>query len=110
MMIQPKPRISELMKNGHCIAIAIRRPPGSFVRTTTTAIGMAITRVSTVVRVAKRKVFHTTRPKPASVNRSTYPSRVNTPPSSYSGTDRIDWTRVGTIGASTNNARPSSTA
>ena len=80
--IQPKPRISEEMKNGHCIAIAMKRPPGNRVRTTTIARGMAITRVSKVVSPAKSAVLMTTCPKPASVNRLAYPSRVKTPPSS----------------------------
>ena len=57
IMIQPKPRISDEMKNGHCMAIANRRPPGSLVRTTTIAIGMAISRVRTVVSAANSKVF-----------------------------------------------------
>lgn len=71
MVIQPKPRMSEEMKNGHCMAAAKSRPPGSFVRTTTTAIGTAISRLSTVVRPANSAVLSTTRPKPASVNSRT---------------------------------------
>jgi hypothetical protein len=70
-VIQPKPRISEEMKNGHCIAPAKTRPNGRRLRTTSTAIGMAISSVSTVVPTANSAVFSTTRPKPASVNRRT---------------------------------------
>ncbi|GLY17092.1 hypothetical protein Kisp01_41070 [Kineosporia sp. NBRC 101677] len=66
MAIQPKPRISEEMKNGHCMAAAKNPPRGSLVRTTTTAIGTAINSDSTVVRAAKRAVLRMTSPKPAS--------------------------------------------
>ena len=45
------------MKNGHCMASANRRPPGSLVRTTTIAIGIAMSRVRTVVMPANSKVF-----------------------------------------------------
>ena len=56
------------MKKGHCIAMAMNRPPGSRVRTTTMDIGMAMTRVSTVVSPANSRVLRMTSPKPASVN------------------------------------------
>ena len=59
------------MKNGHCIAPAKSRPNGRRLRITRMAIGMAISRVSTVVPMANNAVFSTTRPKPASVNRRT---------------------------------------
>ena len=41
IMIQPKPRMSEEMKNGHCMAADRTPPPGSLVLTTTMAIGTA---------------------------------------------------------------------
>jgi hypothetical protein len=68
-MIQPNPRMRDEMKNGHCIAVARMRPPGTFVRTTTMAIGTAMARDKTVVSPAKSTVFSATFPKPASVNR-----------------------------------------
>src|SRR4051812_18767128 len=34
IMIQPKPRMSEEMKNGHCMAAERRPPPGTLVLTT----------------------------------------------------------------------------
>ena len=59
------------MKNGHCMDRPSRRPNGSRVRTTSTAIGTAMTRVSTVVSTAKIAVLTMTCPNPASVNRCT---------------------------------------
>ena len=105
IVIQPKPRISEEMKNGHCIPVAKNRLPGMRVRTTTTAMGTAMSRVSTVVPNAKSAVFTMTWPKPASVNRRPKFWTVKTPPSSKSGRSRKAWISVGTTGASTRSAR-----
>lgn len=68
MVIQPKPRIREEMKNGHCMATPKIRRPGMLVRTTTMAIGTAITMVRTVVKIANSAVLRMTSPNPASVN------------------------------------------
>jgi hypothetical protein len=67
MVIQPKPRIREEMKNGHCMAAPKNFRPGMLVRMTTMAIGTAISSVMTVVMTANRIVFHATDPKSASV-------------------------------------------
>ena len=51
------------MKNGHCIAPAKTRPHGSRVRTTTTAIGTAISSVRTWCATANSAVFQHDRPE-----------------------------------------------
>ena len=93
------------MKNGHCMAAPKNLRPGMLVRTTTMAIGTAISSVMTVVITANTSVFSATWPKPASVNSRVKFSVVNRPPSSYRGRSITDWYSVGTTGARTRSAR-----